>query len=45
MDEKLSKTYCNSQGYWKNIATIKKLAVATKVPENDAKKWLNKQFL
>ena len=45
MDEKLSKTYCNPQGYWKSIATIKKLAVAANVPENDAKNgWTSKSF-
>ena len=45
MDAKLAKIYYSPQGYWKGLAAIKKLAEATKVPENTAKKWLIKQAL
>jgi len=45
MDAKLAKIYCSPQGYWKGTAAIKKLADATHVPEDAAKKWLIKQAL
>ena len=45
MDTKLAKVYYNPKGYWKDIATIKKLANAAKVPEGTAKQWLIKQAL
>jgi len=45
MDNKLVKIYYSPGGYWKGIATIKKLAEAAKVPEETAKKWLLKQAL
>jgi len=45
MDAKLAKIYYGPGGYWKGIAAIKKLAKATKVPEETAKKWLIKQAL
>jgi len=45
MDTKLAKVYYNPKGYWKGIATIKKLADAAKVPEETAKQWLIKQAL
>jgi len=40
MEAKLAKIYYGPGGYWKGIAMIKKLAEATKVPEETAKKWL-----
>ena len=45
MDAKLAKIYYSPQGYWKGISAIKKLAEATKVPEDAAKQWLIKQAL
>ena len=45
MDAKLSKIYYSPQGYWKGLAAVKKLAVAAKVAEEAAKKWLAKQAL
>jgi len=43
MDAKLAKIYYGTGGYWKGIATIKKLAEVAKVPEETAKKWLIRQ--
>jgi len=37
MDAKLAKDCYSPQGYWRGIATIKKLADAAKVPEETAK--------
>ena len=45
MDDKLAKIYYSPGGYWKDIAAIKKLSEAAKVPEETAKKWLFKQAL
>ena len=45
MDAKLAKIYYSPQGYWKGVSAIKKLAEATKVPENVSKQWLYKQAL
>ena len=45
MDAKLSKIYYSPQGYWKGLAAVKKLAVAAKVAEEVANKWLAKQAL
>ena len=45
MDAKLAKIYYSPQGYWKGVSAIKKLADATKVPENVAKQWLYKQAI
>ena len=45
MDAKLAKIYYGPGGYWKGIATIKKLGEAAKVPEETAKRWLIKQAL
>ena len=45
MDAKLATVYYNSQGYWKGIAAIKKLANADNVSEDIAKKWFVKQAL
>jgi len=45
MDSKLAKIYYGPGGYWKGIATIKKLGEAAKVPEETAKRWLIKQAL
>ena len=45
MDAKLAKIYYGPGGYWKGIAAIKKLAEASKVPEEAAKKWLIRQVL
>ena len=45
MDSKLAKAYYSPQGYWKDIAAIKKLSEAAKVPEETAKRWLIKQAL
>ena len=42
---KLAKVYYSPRGYWKGIATIKKLSEAAKVPEDTVKKWLVKQAL
>ena len=45
MDAKLAKVYYSPQGYWKEIAAIKKLANAAKVSEDTVKKWLVNQAL
>jgi len=45
MDAKLAKIYYGPGGYWKGSAVIKKLAEASKVPEETAKKWLIRQAL
>ena len=45
MDAKLSKIYYSPKGYWKGLATVKKLAAATKVGEDVAKRWLAKHAL
>jgi len=45
MDDKLAKIYYGPGGYWKGIATIKKLAEAANIPEETAKKWLIRQAL
>ena len=49
MDSKLAnalrKVYHSTQGYWKGLSAIKKLAKAAKVPEDMAKQWLIKQSL
>jgi len=45
LEDKLTKIYCGPGGYWKGIAAIKKLAEATKVPEETTKKWLIRQAL
>ena len=45
MDAKLAKIYYSRQSYWKGTFAIKKLAKAAKVPEDAAKRWLNKQAL
>ena len=45
MDTKLSKIYYSPKGYWKGLATVKKLAAAAKVAEDVAKRWLVKQAL
>jgi hypothetical protein len=44
-DTKLSKSYYSPRGYWKGIAAIKKLAVAAKVSEVEARTWLKKQAI
>ena len=45
MDIKLSKIYYSPQGYWKGIASIKKLAIAAKVSESDSKNgWYAEPF-
>ena len=45
MDAKLAKIYYSPQGYWKGVSAIKKLADASKVPENVVKQWLYKQAI
>ena len=45
MDTKLAKIYYSPLGYWKGTSAIKKLAEASKVPEDAAKKCLIKQAL
>jgi len=45
MDAKLAKNYYGPGGYWKEIAAIKKLAEAAKVPEETAKNRLIRQAL
>ena len=45
MDARLAKIYYSPQGYWKGIATVKKLANAAKVTPEIAKQWLVKQAL
>ena len=45
MDAKLAKIYYGPQGYRKGISAIKKLAVAAKVTEDTAKRWLIRQAL
>ena len=45
MDSKLAKVYYSPLGYWKGIATIKKLSEPAKVSEDTAKKWLPNQAL
>ena len=42
---KLSKLYYSTNGYWNSYAAISKLADASKVSEDEAKKWLEKQAL
>ena len=45
MDTKLSKIYYSPQGYWKGIASIKKLATAANVSESDSKNgWCAEPF-
>ena len=38
MDSKLSKIYYSPRGYWKGLATVKKLAAAARVSEYVTKK-------
>jgi len=45
MDTKLTKVFYSPNGYWKGISAIKKLAEASKVPEETVKQWLIKQTL
>ena len=45
MDTKLAKIYYSPRGYWKGVSAIKKLAEASKVPENVVKQWLYKQAI
>ena len=45
MDEKLSKIYYCTQGYWKGYSAITKLSKAAEVSEAVAKEWLEKQAL
>ena len=45
MDAKLAKIYYSPQGYWKGVSAIKKLADASKAPENVVKQWLYKQAI
>ena len=45
MDAKLAKIYYSPQGYWKGVSAIKKLADASKLPENVVKQWLYKQAI
>ena len=45
MEAKLSKIYYSPQGYWKDLAAVKKLASIANVSEDVAKKWLAKQAL
>ena len=41
----MKKICYSANGYWKGHAAIQKLAIAAKVSEADAKKWLEKQAL
>ena len=43
MSDKLSKTYYSPQGYWRGIATIKKLANKAKISDEIAYTWLKRQ--
>jgi len=45
MEGKLAKIYHSPEGYWKGITATKKIAQASKVSENVAKRWLFKQAL
>ena len=45
MEKKLSKLFYSTDGYWKGMTAISKLAKAAKVDESVAKKWLEKQVL
>jgi hypothetical protein len=45
MEKRLASQYYSPKGYWKGFGAIKKLALAAKVSENDAKRWLFKQAL
>ena len=43
MDSKLSRIYYSPQGYWKDLAAVKKLSSTANVSEDVAKRWLDKQ--
>jgi len=43
MDDKLASMYYSPRGYWRGLAAVKKLSVAAKVSEADARSWLKKQ--
>ena len=43
MDSKLSRIYYSPQGYWKDLAAVKKLSSTANVSEDVAKRWLAKQ--
>ena len=45
MDDKLQRIYYSPKGYWRGLAAVKKLAVATKISEADARSWLKKQAI
>ena len=45
MDNKLQRIYYSPKGYWRGLAAVKKLAVAAKVSEADARSWLKKQAI
>jgi len=45
MDDKLQRIYYSPKGYWRGLTAMKKLAVAAKVSEADARSWLKKQAI
>ena len=45
MKKRLARQYYSPNGYWKGFGTIRKLAQAAKVSENEGKRWLFKQAL
>ena len=44
-NEKISKIYYSTEGYWKGYSAIPKLAEKAKVSEDEAKQWLQKQAI
>ena len=45
MDSKLGEVYHSPQGYWKGLATIKRLAQVAQISKDNVKKRLIKQAL
>ena len=45
MDRKLSLQYYSPNGYWKDLAAVKKLSKASKVSDEVALAWLKKQAM
>ena len=45
MEKKLANVYYRPRGYWKGLSVVKKLAKPSRVSEEAAKAWLEKQAL
>ena len=43
--KKLERIYYSPKGYWRGFSAIKRLSVAAKVSEEEAKSWLKKQAI